>query len=232
MRKVFVIVLALMVTVLIAAGCGSKQTTPGTGTTTPGAGTTTEFKLGELTDSKTLAVNKDKKEVQVLAQVNGKYLTESTRHGVVAKDGANGEKSILRGLASEIDFYNALIDIGAKPGNNISMDDMKLAEESVQGSKFNVFVTWEGLGKEIPFNDILKASDPRPIDVRFGGNLENANSKKTGCILCLDSCAVGITSNAAYKANELDTKKLTITGNSEVLPADGTKVAVIFRLAE
>ncbi len=231
MRKVFSMVLALLVIVVFAAGCNSKSTTQGTGTTTPGTGT--EFKLGELTDSKTMVVNKEKKEVQILAQVNGKYLTEDTRHGIVFKDGTNGEKSVLRGLIDQNDFYNALIEIGAKPGDNISLDDMKTGEESVQGSKLNVFVTWNGLGKEIPFSDILKATEKRTMDIRFGGNLENATNLKTGCILCLDSCAVGITSDAAFKANELTLKKqVKITGNPEVLPADGTKVAVIFRLAE
>jgi hypothetical protein len=234
MKRILSIVLTLVAIMILAAGCGSKQTTPNTGSNpAPNTATNTEFKLGDLSDSKPLAVNKDKKEVQVLAEVNGKYFTEPTRHGVVAKTGSNGEKSVLRGLANEIDFYNALIEIGAKPGNNISLDDMKKSEKSVEGSKLNVFVTWEGLGKEIPFSDILKATEDRPMDVRFGGNLENAKDKKTGCILCLDSCAVGITSNAAFKANELEGKKqVKITGNSEVLPKDGTKVAVIFRLAD
>lgn len=225
MRKVFSMVLALIVVMAFAAGCGSKSTTPSTETNKA-------FTLGELSDSKTMVVNKDKKEVQILAQVNGKYLTEATRHGVVFKDGTNGEKSVLRGLSNQNDFYNALIEIGAKPGNNISLDDMKLAEESVQGSKLNVFVTWNGLGKEIPFSDILKSTEQRTMDIRFGGNLESATNLKTGCILCLDSCAVGITSNAAFKANELDLRKFKITGNADVLPADGTKVAVIFRLAQ
>lgn len=231
MKKALLMVLALAVVMLFAAGCGAKTTTTptGTGSTTTAA---TEFKLGDLTDTKTMVVNKDKKEIQILAQVNGKYLTEATRHGVVAKDGANGEKTVLRGLSNEIDFYNALIEIGAKPGNNISLDDMKTSTESVEGSKLNVFVTWKDLGKEIPFSDILSSSDKRPMDVRFGGNLENATNLKTGCILCLDSCAVGITSNAAYKANELTVSKISVTGNSAVLPADGTKVAVIFRLAQ
>lgn len=228
MKKVLSIILTLAVIMAFAAGCGSKATTP----KTEPKETNKEFKIGELSDTKTMVVNKDKKEVQILAQVNGKYLTEKTRHGVVFKDGTNGEKSILRGLANQIDFYNALIEIGAKPGDNVKLEDMKKAEKSVEGSKLNVFVTWDGLGKEIPFNDILKASEDRPMDIRFGGNLEKATELKTGCILCLDSCAVGITSNAAYKANELELKKINITGNPEVLPKDGTKVAVIFRLAK
>lgn len=231
MKKVLSLVLMLVLVMAVLAGCNSKTTS--TSATPADATAAAEFKLGDLSDSKPLVVNNEKKEVQYLAQVNGKYFTESTRHGVVFKDGSNGEKAVLRGFANQNDFYNALIEIGAKPGDNISLDDMKLAEETVQGSKLNVFVTWEGLGKEIPFSDILKATENRPMDVRFGGNLENATNLKTGCILCLDSCAVGITSNAAFKANEITTtKQVTITGNGDVLPKDGTKVAVIFRLAE
>jgi len=229
MRKLLSLVLMLVLMMAVAAGCNSNSnsSTP----TDPNAAK--EFKLGDLSDSKPIVVNKEKKEVQYLAQVNGKYFTESTRHGVVFKDGSNGEKAVLRGLANQNDFYNALIEIGAKPGNNISLDDMKLTEKSVEGSKLNVFVTWEGLGKEIPFSDILKASEKRAMDVRFGGNLENATNLKTGCILCLDSCAVGITSDAAFKANEItNQKQVTITGNGDILPQDGTKLAVIFRLAE
>ncbi|MEN6327739.1 MAG: YdjY domain-containing protein [Syntrophomonas sp.] len=226
MKKVLSLVLMLILIMVVAGGC-SKSTAP---TSTDAA---KEFKLGDLSDSKPLFVNKEKKEVQYLAQVNGKYFTEPTRHGIVFKDGTNGEKSVLRGMANQNDFYNALVEIGAKPGNNISLDDMKTGEKSVQGSKLNVFVTWDGLGKEIPFSDILKQSEKRPMDIRFGGNLENATNLKTGCILCLDSCAVGITSDAAFKANEITLKKqVNITGNGEVLPKDGTKIAVIFRLAE
>ena len=130
MKRILSIVLTLVAIMILAAGCGSKQTTPNTGSNpAPNTATNTEFKLGDLSDSKPLAVNKDKKEVQVLAEVNGKYFTEPTRHGVVAKTGSNGEKSVLRGLANEIDFYNALIEIGAKPGNNISL--LETPEETV-----------------------------------------------------------------------------------------------------
>jgi hypothetical protein len=182
-----------------------------------------------------IAVDKDKKEVIIPAEVNGKYFTEGTRHGVVFKDGSNGEKSVLRGLVSEKDFYNALIEIGAKPGNNVKMEDMNADAThgvSVDGSKLNVFVTWEGAGKEVPFDDIIKATEERPIDIRFGGNLENAKAKNTGCILCLDSCAVGITSNAAYPTGTTQNKVVDFNGDETVLPKDGTKVSVIFRLAD
>lgn len=182
-----------------------------------------------------ISIDKEKKQVTIPTEVNAKYFTEGTRHGVVFKDGSNGEKSILRGLVSEEEFYNALIEIGAKAGNNLTMDDMKKSASEnivVKGDKLDVFVTWEGNDREIPFSDIVKSTDKRPMDIRFGGNLDNAKSKKTGCILCLDSCAVGITSDAAYPVGTTQEKVADFNGKEDVLPKDGTKVDVIFRLAE
>ena len=68
--------------------------------------------------------------------------------------------------------------------------------------------------------------------VRFGGNFEAAKSNRTGCILCLDSCAMAITSDAAYEAGAVEIKKIGRYGREDVLPADGTRVSVIFRIAE
>jgi hypothetical protein len=211
MKKLLSVITMLVLVVGVFAGCSSTKTNT----------TATD-------SSKALVINKDNKEIKMTATVNGKYFTEATRHGVVAVGGSNYEKSVLKGDANEIDFYDALITIGATPGNNVTMDDMKKAVK-VEGSKLNVFVTWDGLGKEIAFNDIIKSSDPRPTDIRFGGNLENAKDKKTGCVLCLDSCAVGITSNASYETGASSTVKFY--GDKDVLPKDGTKVTVIFRLA-
>ncbi len=176
-----------------------------------------------------LVVSKEDKEVKITAIVNGKYFTEATRHGVVAIGGSNAEKSVLRGEAYEIDFHEALMEIGAKPGDNVKLEDMSKGVK-VDGEKLDVFVTWKGLGKEIPFNDIIKSSDERDMDIRFGGNLVAAKDKKTGCILCLDSCAVGITSNSSYETGASGTVKFF--GDPDVLPKDGTRVTVIFRMAK
>ena len=173
----------------------------------------------------------EKKEVIVPAEVNGKYFNSPTRHGVVFDRGSNGDKSVLRGLADEREFYQALIDIGAVPGNNLTMEDMKL-EKTVDGQKLDVFITWDGLGKEIPFADIIRSDEERPMDIRFGGNFEAAKAHRTGGILCLDSCAMAITSDAAYEAGAVEIKKIGRYGREDVLPADGTRVSVIFRIAE
>ena len=177
-----------------------------------------------------VVIDAEKKEVIVEAEVNGKYFNSPTRHGVVFKGGSNGDKSVLRGLCDEREFYQALIDIGAVAGNNLSFEDMKLGK-TVEGQKLDVFVKWDGLDNEIPFADIIKSADYRPMDLRFGGNLENAKAKRTGCILCLDSCAVGIVSDASYETGAVEMKKVDRFGREDVLPKDGTKVSVIFRIS-
>ena len=215
MKKGLSIMAMLVIVMAIAIGCSSKQST-----------TTDSIKND---GSQALTVNKDKKEVRIQAEVNGKYFTEATRHGVVYKGGTNGEKSVLRGLVDEKKLYDALLSLGAKPGNNVKATDTG-KNVKIEGTKLNVTVTWDGLGKEIPFSDIITSSEPRPMDIRFGGNIKTATAKNTGCILCLDSCPVGITSNAAYAFGE--SSKIKFYGNKNVLPKDGTKVTVIFTLAK
>jgi hypothetical protein len=186
------------------------------------------------TSNPQMTVDKANKTVTIPCQVNGKYFTEATRHGIVFKDGSNGEKSVLRSLTSQFDFYNALIEIGATPGNNLTMDDMNAKSsaegKAVQGDPLEVTVKWGDT--EVPFSDIITSSvtPAKPMDIRFGGNLDNAKSYKTGCILCLDSCAVGITSNATYPTGSTQNKEVEFHGNKDVLPADGTLVYVTFKL--
>lgn len=228
MKKIFSVLTMLILVVGVSIGCASNKND------------NNAKKEDTKKDAEVLVVNKEKKEVKMLAEVNGKYFTEGTRHGVVFKDGKNGEKSVLRGLADEKKFYEAMMSLGAKPGNNLTADDMKKGEKSIEGSKVNVFVTWDGLGKEIPFGDIIKSTDSsgnelalRPMDFKFGGNIDRAKKNNTGCVLCLDSCATGIVSNASYKAGEVEAlKTVKFYGKKDVLPKDGTKVSVIFRLAE
>lgn len=208
---------------IVIAGCGNNQTPPAA--EAPAASENAQS-AGETNADPNIKADTAEKEVTYLAEVNAKYFTEPTRHGIVFKDGGNGEKSVLRGLGDEKVFYDAMMSVGFAPSNELTIEDMKKGV-NVEGEPLDVYVTWEGLGKEIPFSDIIKSSEPRPMDLRFGGNLENAKDKNTGCVLCLDSCAVGITSDAAYETGASET--IQFFGNSDVLPADGTQVTVIFR---
>lgn len=188
-----------------------------------------------------LIINKDKGEVIVPAEINGKYLVSPTKHAMSFYKGGNGEKSIMRALVSELDFHKALLDLGAVPGDNIKAEDMKARSskegKSAEGSKAEVFITWEGSDgklKEVKLDDAIisdvKDGEPRPFDIRFSGNLEFAEKFRPGCFICLDSCAAGICTNASWPTGALNNKEVSFRGSSKVLPPDGTPVSVIVRL--
>lgn len=193
-----------------------------------------------FTEELSLTVNKEKGEIIIPAEVNGKYLVSPTKHALSYYKGGNGEKSIMRALVSEIDYYNALIEIGAVPGNNIKPEDMKARNsaegKSTEGTKLEAFLTWEGSDGEIPLDDAVVSDvangEVRKIDLKFSGNLEFAQRSHPGCFICLDSCAAGISTNAAWPTGALNNKEVSFHGNSKVLPEDGTRVNVIVRLAK
>ena len=222
--KTMVCITLLMTLILVLAGCGggADQGKANQDPGTPAAGKNTE-----VSKANPLVVDKEAKTVKVYTEVNGKYFVEPTRHGIVFKDGSNGNKSILKAYANQNDFYNALVEINAKPGNNLQLSSTGVP---VEGDKLNVTVTWAGANKELPFGEIVTDSTNRPFDIRFGGNQQNAKDKNTGCILCLDSCPVGITSNAAHPTKDFDSGKARFYGNKDVLPQDGTPVIVTFKV--
>ena len=221
-RSIILIALAFVV-ILAICGCSEKKADP-PATTSPGSQTAAGDAAEEATSDPNITINKAKKQVTVVAEVNGKYFTEGTKHAVSYKDGGNGEKSLLRSQGSQLVFHQALIDLGFKPGDNVKLEDMDKGVKNT-GDQLDVFVSWDG--KEVPFADVFEASEERPIDIRFAGNIEAAKEKNAGCLLCFDSCAVGITTNAAYETGASNTIKFN--GKSDVLPADGTTVKVIFR---
>ena len=187
-----------------------------------------------------LIVDKEKGEIIIPAEVNGKYLVSPTKHALSYYKGGNGEKSIMRALVSEIDYYNALTELGAIPGNNITPADMKARNssegKSTEGSKLAAFITWEGSNGEIPLDDAVISTvangEARPIDLRFSGNLDFAQRAHPGCFICLDSCAIGISTNAAWPTGAMNNKEVSFKGNAKVLPPDRTRVNVIVRLVK
>ena len=182
-------------------------------------------------DTSQLIIDKDNKSISMYAEVNGQFFTESTRHGVVYQDGGNKDVTLFRAYPSQFDFYDALEEIGAKPGDNLSLDDLG---GTVDGSKLDVTVSWDGSDGEIPFAEVIKTSsgEPYKVDARFGGMLEAAKEYDTGCIFCLESCPAGISSNAAYPFGVVDEGIEQFMGNGDILPKDGSQVKITFTLAD
>ncbi len=185
--------------------------------------------LPVLTEAHPITYDKAAKTVSFLAEVNGKYFYQPTRHFAVWKDGSNGEKAVLRGLVPVDDFYRALIAVGASPGNNMTLKNKETTH--VEGSPFTVSISWKGAARSYGIDEVVIDSNKKPILMRFGGNLATADKIKTGCLLCLDSCPVGIVSNAQYTYGAIEKRgEVTMKGNKDVLPADGTKVIVTLKL--
>src|SRR3712207_2971912 len=102
-------------------GCSSKKSEDA-----QKEATKTEEKMKiEVSEKNPIIVDKEAKTVTVLSQVNGKYFTEPTRHASVEKSGSNGTKSVLTAYATPEQFYNGLIEIGAKAGENMNPEDRK-----------------------------------------------------------------------------------------------------------
>lgn len=231
-KKKAIIAAVVCVSMMGLIGCSSKNS---------GGDSTTSQKqqekakapdeVGGVSLKNPIKVDKEAGTITVLAQVNGKYFTETTRHASVFKDGSNGAKSVFTAYANPVDFYNALVEIGAKPGNNMTPDNASTTK--VEGTPLNLKVTWNGAGKEYDVNEVIKDSTGKKIAFKFGGNLDRAKAKNTGCLSCLDSCPVGIISNSTYTLGAVEkTKEVKFTGNQDILPKDGTYVATVYSIAK
>ncbi|ALR78896.1 hypothetical protein AO703_09265 [[Enterobacter] lignolyticus] len=184
-----------------------------------------------LSPNTPLRVDPQTRTVTMLVQVNGRFLTDDTRHGIVYKGGSNSQKSLFIGYATPKALYDALKQIHATPGDNMTMDNKETTH--VAGSKLAISVTWAGAAKAYSFDDVIVDSNGRKPDMRFGGNLTAAEEKKTGCLLCLDSCPVGIISNAVYTYGAVEKRgEVKFTGNAALLPPDGTLATVSFNVME
>lgn len=181
-----------------------------------------------MTKDEPIKISEDRKSLIYLAKVNGKYFYQATRHASVYQGGKNGDKSILTSLANQNDFYKALKEIGLKPGNNMSLKNKEVTH--VAGDELDINVTWDGAAREYNLDEVIIDSNNLPLVMKFGGNEERAKKKNTGCLICLDSCPVGVVSNAVYTYGSVEKRsEVAFKGNKNVLPKDGTIVKIIVR---
>jgi len=181
-----------------------------------------------LTRENPLLINILEGTVSFLAEVNGEYFLTPTRHAAVFAGGTNGDKAVFRALADHISFFEGLQKTGAVPGNNMTFLNREITYSG--GSKLKVTVSWEGAAREYGIDEVIVDSNNKPMDMRFGGNRVNAEAKNTGCLICLDSCPVGIASNATYTYGAVEKRgEVKFIGNRNILPPDGTLVVVKVR---
>jgi len=185
------------------------------------------------TKEKPLIIDEKGKRVLIYTEVHEMNVHQSNVHwGVVFKDGKFQDRSILRSYANQLAFHDALIKIGAKPGNTLNKDTIG---KYVEGDTLNVKATWPGLGKELSLNDIFIDEKGKGFKIKFGGNRKASEEKNTGCITCLESCWISISSNANYPQTHSLKRFLMpnsrFKGNANILPEDGKPVILIYSVA-
>ena len=222
MKKLRNLLLFFIVGCLLVTGCAKDN-----GKATDSADNTKSEALQGVSEESPLKVDKEGKKVVIYGTFNGKYLTESTRHLVIYNEGKLSDMPILQTLVSPTDFHKALEDIGAEPGNNMTADNA--SKTLSEGTPLNVKIYWEGNEGGTDLNDFLKDSNGKKIDMRFSGNLQNSEDFNTGCVSCLDSCFVGITSNATYPLGAIEeSKEVEFSVNSDNHPEDKQAVAIVY----
>jgi len=181
--------------------------------------------LQGLSPEKPMVLDRQARTLSFLAKVNGKYLHQPTRHASIHEGGKFGDKSVFSAFVKPDDFRQALLSLGFKPGDNMTMDNKETT--TVQGDELAVSVTWAGAAKAYTLDEVIQDSNKKPIHIRFGGNQDNALKHHTGCLICLDSCPVGIASNAAYTYGAVEKRgEVGFMGNAQLLPPDGALVVV------
>lgn len=236
MKKVLLSILACS---LIFTACNNKSTTEKKEETTTKTETETqpETKSEDIVATKTevtkenpMVVDKENKTISIYATVNGKYLNEGTRHLVICETGKIADMSIFKTPVTPTDFYNAFLELGAKAGDNVTPENA--ATTPTEGSKLKVTLTIDGKSN-IDINDAVPDSNGKELDLRFSGNINGSDEYKTGCISCLDSCFVGITSNANYPLGAIEEKKeVEFIGNKDVLKEDGQEVIITYAVQD
>ena len=196
---------------------------------------------GQEGDPLALVNIEDNGDVTFHCTVNGDWLTGNeagnvtTRHFIVAEDGFNKGKSVLSGLAPARDIYEAMMEAGFEAGKrNEEVFKLAKGETLSEGEKINITLTWEGQEDPVDINDCLVLDNGKSpdLEIYFHGNHANFEKNYSGCVTCLDSCYVGLTSNAKYGFLDVEKNNPNILGNSKVFPEDGTVVQVIFSKAK
>ena len=176
-----------------------------------------------------IIVDAENHTVTITAQLNGTFFDQSTMHYCVWKDGGAGDKAMFAAYCDSQDFYNAMIEAGGEPWNTTT-DKIKDGEFT-DGQKVDVTLKWEGQDTAVPMADSIRTADGKlDVDMRFSGNQQNNKDCGSGCIACLNSCWAGVTSNAAYGFNAIDSGEVSAFLDDSIMPEDGTDVQITFTL--
>lgn len=152
--------------------------------------------------------------------------------------------------------WEALMELGATPGDNVDYQNHCDLETRSEGSRIEVSFSWDGQATWHEINEVIQQDDlgagpPLPIDIRFSGNNrgtpEETIYNQKGCIVCVYTCPTGVCTNHNFNRYELNIDSggepgrevpassfaWRFTGNFDVLPeGDGIPVRVALRVLD
>lgn len=154
-----------------------------------------------------MAVDRAGKAVYLELQVTEGTTTQPTQVLTALESATDGAACVLRSLSSDLEAWDGLQAIGAE-----------------QGSKVTLTLKW-GKNDELPIEQCLTPSAGTwAPDFTVSGSRDGV-ADPTGDIVALTSSETALVSDASVGSD------VTFTGNPDVLPAVGTNVTLIIRLA-
>jgi hypothetical protein len=191
-----------------------------------------------------LAIDRKAREVRISAKVQPHAMDRpfgvQGHHAIVWKGGRSKFWALFVADASDRDVRRALDSLGAKRGENLTLDTWNAREDEssrepdkrVEGSRVEVFVEWKG-SPRVPLASLLaEEGKPAPsLDFRYGGNERWQKDFKSGCIVCLYSCPGGAIGNHAHPIRDYVRDGVVYASRADRLPPSGTKVTIILKVS-
>ncbi len=163
-------------------------------------------------------------------------------HAVVWRGGRAAHAALFRADVTDVQVLDALEALGAKPGDALGMAtwderrDPKSAapDQVIAGPPVEVLVRLPGRPRPVPLGDLLAdhggSPDRQSVELRLGGHRANIPKWHSGCIVCLYSCPGSKLGNARYTVRDYMKDETRFRARTDLLPPDGTKVAIVVRL--
>lgn len=189
-----------------------------------------------------LVVDRARGEVRVRAIVQpgamGRMFGVQGHHAVVWSEGKSARMALFRSLASDHEVRVALDSLGAKRGENLSVETWTERanpknpepDKRVEGTTVEVLVAWGGRAP-VPLSSLIrqKGSASPELDFRYGGHESLQATFHPGCIVCLYSCPGGAVSNHSRTIRDYERDGVIYVAKPELLPPDGSEVTIILR---
>lgn len=185
-------------------------------------------------------INKKNKYIEFTGVYNPSKFNKSrglkNHHFITWEFGKAGKDALFTSYPSDSQVHQALVKIGAIPGNNLTMETWnkrkskksKEPDKRVEGT--HIGVKFIHKGKVFTPEEILIDGNKKTFDFRFGGNLSFIPLWQSGCVICLQSCPGSKIGNHTYTIRDLVKKIPDFKIKKDISIKDGNEVTIRFFL--